>query len=557
MKLTSLTQRLEALAVAAVLGAFFVLCWHQIELPGLHPDEAQEVVPLIQLARGVPYETLRGHGIWLGGQRFPVMIQDYIGTVNTYLYAPFAAVLGVSVVSLRLMSVLTSMVTLLLVHQLGRAWGGRWVGVLAMLLLAMQPSFIFWSRQGVYVTFVTVPLTLGALLCGWRWWRGGGARPALLHAGAFLLGLGLSAKLLVVWVIFGVGGAFALFYALPKLRDVWRARSLAPLGVRVTWQQLGVAGACFTAGLSMLIIYNLQVGGTFAILRDFGGTSYYGVDNRSLWQNFLMRVDNLRVTLTGEQFWYLTGNALYHNALWWQMLPPLTLVTGGVVAWRARARWRAFAFPLVAVLLMLALSVFTVSALWATHMAIVMPFPALGVALWMGLLWQAATGRAAILRAVPLLLVAALVAGDLHVTRSYHDDLSRTGGFLGHSVAIYRLMETLNNETCSTLYALDWGIQNQVRFLSAGNLQPIDIAGTDFQPDAGFEGRVLASLTKPSALYVFHAEGDTVFQRREAFADIVTRNGYTPNTAAVIYDYSGRPVFELVRVTPIAQESTP
>ncbi len=552
----SLERWLERGAAIVIVGVFFALCWHQIELPGLHPDEAQEVVPLIQLARGAPYETLRGHGIWLGEQRFPVMIQDYIGTVNTYLYAPFAAVLGVGVVSLRLMSVLTSVVTLLLVRQLGRAWGGHWAGVLAMLLLAMQPSFIFWSRQGVYVTFVTVPLTLGALLCGWHWWRGGGARPTLLYVGAFLLGLGLSAKLLVVWVIFGVGGAFVLFYVLPKLRELLRVRALTPLGVRITWRQLAIAGVCFAAGLSMLIVYNLQVGGTFAILRDFGGTSYYGVDNRSLWHNFIVRVDNLRVTLTGEQFWYLTGGTLHHNPLWWQMLPPLTLVTGGAVAWRARAHWRAFAFPLVAVLLMLALSVFTVSALWATHMAIVMPFPALGVAIWLGLIRRAATGKAAFLRVLPPLLVAGLVTGDLQATLRYHDDLSNVGGFLGHSVAIYRLMETLNNEKGSTLYALDWGIQNQVRFLSAGDLQPIDIAGTDFQPDAGFEGRVLASLSAENALYVFHAAGDTVFQRREAFADIVARSGFRAQTVALIYDYSGRAVFELVRITHTT-EGTP
>lgn len=547
---------LETVATGAVLIVFFVLCWHQITLPGLHPDEAQEVVPLVQIARGVPFETLREHGVWLGGQRFPVMIQDYIGTVNTYLYAPFAALFGINVESLRLMSVLTSMVTLLLVQQLGRVWGGRWVGVGAMLLLAMQPSFIFWSRQGVYVTFITVPLTLGAMLCGWHWWRGRGARPVLLYAGTFLLGLGLSAKLLVVWVVFGVGGAFALLYGLPRLREVARARSLVPLGIVFTWRTLITAGACFAAGLAMLIIYNLQVGGTLAILRDFGGTSYYGVDNRSIWQNFLGRVDNLRVTLTGEQFWYLTGGALHHNALWWSMLPVLAGVAGVATVWRAREQWRVFAFPIVAVVLMLALSVFTVSALWATHMAIVMPFPALGVALWLGLIARAMVGKWAIARVGVVAFVGVLVAGDVAVTRDYHADLSKTGGFLGHSVAIYRLIEKVNNEPDTTLYALDWGIQNQVRFLSAGTRQPIDIAGTDFTPDAGFEGRVVASLDNKDALYLFHAEGDTVFQRREAFLDILVRNGYTPAEIEVIYDYSGRPVFEIVRITHIT-EGTP
>ena len=540
----------ERIAALAILIVFFVLCWQQIELPGLHPDEAQEVVPLIQIMRGAPYETLRDHGLWIAGQRFPLMIQDYIGAVNAYMYAPFVALFGINVASLRLMSVLTSVVTLLLVQQLGRAWGGRWVGLLAMLLLAMQPSFIFWSRQGVYVTFITVPLTLGALWCGWRWWRDSAHRPGLLYLGMFLLGLGISAKLLVGWVVFGVGGAFALLYGLPRLRDVLRARSLAPLSIALNWRQALIATTCLLMGLSMLIGYNLQTGGTFAILRDFGGTSYYGVDNRSLLDNFAGRVENLRVTLTGEQFWYLTGGPQYHNPLWWWMLLPLGLVTGLAAAWRVRERWRAFVFAPLAVLLMLSLSVFTVSALWATHMAIVMPFPALGVALWLSLLWRALAGRLALLRLGVLVLVALIVMNDWSVTRAYHHDLSRLGGFLGHSAAVYRLMDVLAAEPNAPLYAVDWGIQNQVRFLSAGLRQPIDIAGTDFVPDPGFADRVRASLATEGAIYIFHAPGDTVFQRRQVFSQVVEAAAYTVQEPQLIYDASGRPVFELVRLRP-------
>ncbi|MCS6836586.1 MAG: glycosyltransferase family 39 protein [Anaerolineae bacterium] len=539
----------EVMVTLAILAVFFALCWQQIELPGLHPDEAQEVVPLVQIMRGLPYETLRDHGLWIGGQRFPLMIQDYIGAVNTYLYAPFALLLGVNVASLRLMSVLTSIVTLLLVQQLGRAWGGRWVGLLATLLLAMQPSFIFWSRQGVYVTFVTVPLTLGALLCGWHWWRSGG-RPGSLYLGMFLLGLGISAKLLAGWAVFGVGGAFALLYGLPRLRDVLRARSLAPLGIAIGWRQVLIAGACLAAGLFMLIVYNLQTGGTFAILRDFGGTSYYGVDNRSLIENFAGRVDNLRVTLTGEQFWYLTSGPQYHNPLWWWILPLLGVLTGLASAWRARERWRAFAFAPLAVTLMLASSVFTVSALWATHMAIVMPFPALGVALWLGLLWCAMAGRLAWLRLSLVVVVVLLIAHDLAVVRAYHADLSRLGGFLGHSAAVYRLMDALDAEPDAPLYAVDWGIQNQVRFLSAGLRQPIDIAGTDFAPDPGFADRVRASLATEDALYIFHAPGDTVFQRRAAFLEVLKAAGRDIQEPQLIYDVTGRPVFEIVRLKP-------
>lgn len=536
---------LEYAVILAILIVFGALCWHQIELPGLHPDEAQEVIPIVQILNNVPFETLRDHGIDLLGTRFPLMIQDYIGTVNTYLYLPFIGLFGVSVYSLRLMSILISIVTLLLVWRLGRAWGSPLAGVLATLLLAMQPSFIFWSRQSVYVTFVTVPLTLGALLCGWHWWRSQKS-DKWLYAGAFLLGLGIAAKMLVGWVLIGIGGAFGLLYLLPNAKKLLQARSLQPLGITLSLRQFFSAGLCLCAGSSMLIVYNLQTGGTLALLSDFGGTSYYGVDNSAFLDNLAARIENLRVTITGEQFWYLTGGALYGNPLWGWALILTPLVALALVLWRGRADWRRSIFLLTALPLMLLASVFTVSALWATHMAILIPFPPLIVAIALMLIIRYFPIKAAARLFVGIVAVM-LVHQDVQATLAYHHDLTRMGGFGGHSSAIYTLMETLEGLE-APIYAVDWGIQNQLRFLSGGTLQPNDIAGFEFDPDPGFAARVQHSLTPPDGLYIFHAPGDTVFQRRAAFEQIIAENGFAIHHEDVVYDRTGRPIFHLVRL---------
>ena len=52
------------------------------------------------------------------------------------------------------------------------------LGLVAVTLLAASPSFVFWSRQGVFVTNVTQPLCCWCVWLGLRWADTDGADPA-------------------------------------------------------------------------------------------------------------------------------------------------------------------------------------------------------------------------------------------------------------------------------------------------------------------------------------------------------------------------------------------
>jgi 4-amino-4-deoxy-L-arabinose transferase-like glycosyltransferase len=443
------------------------------------------------------------------------------------------------------MSVLTSAVTLILLYRLGRALYSPSTGLTAAALLAVQPTFVFWSRQGVFVTFVTAPLTLGALLCGWRWWRGNG-RPITLYAGAFLLGLALAAKLLTLWVVAGVGGAFVLLY----IRQVWQAfqeRSLAPLGISLSWSQFGLVALSFALGMTMLIAYNVQTGGTWRIIRENLGTSYYGVDNRAVFNNLVERFIGLKVVLTGEHFWYLGG--VYSNRYWPWVLPLAGMVALGFVLWRKPEQWRSLLFPFLSLTLMTIASIFTVSALWFTHFALIIPWPALALAValthiarlldprWLG------GGLAAV-------IVTGLVVTDIQIDRDYHTDLHNTWGYGAHSGAIYALAEQLEAEGDPSPYALDWGIQDPIQFLTEGQINPIELTGFEFEPGEAFTERVTESLDDPGALYILHAPEETRFQRRAAFEHVIAEQDFEIAEEDMVYDISGRPIFVLLRLTP-------
>ena len=548
----------EIVTLAAILAVYFALTMRQINLPGLHPDEAQEVIPTVQLLRGQEVETLRGSGLTIAGRRFPLMIVDYIGTVNTYLALPFFSLFGISTFSLRLMSVLTSAVTLVLLYRLGRTMYSPVVGLAAAGLLAVQPSFVFWSRQGVYVTFITAPLTLGAVWLGWQWWRGRlQGKEIALYAGAFLLGLGLAAKLLTLWVIFAISVCFAILYA-GRLWQVVRQRSLRPLEMVLTWWQAGLATLSFALGASMLIVYNLQTGGTWQTINANRSTSFYGVDNARIFDNLLERFRGLKIVLTGEHLWYLSARGTYANLWWPRALVVVGVIALGLVFWRARGKWRRLLFPYLTLALMVVASIFTVSALWFTHQAIMLPWAslALAVGLAMAVKQLGDFGRAVHWVAIGLaiLTVVGLMALDVRVTGKYHAALSESGGFGGHTAAVYELVEYLEAEGETRPYAMDWGIQDPVQFLSEGEINPVELAGFEFEAGADFEQRVVDSFEDTSHIYIFHAPSETIFEREDLFEVAMQNHGLTLSSREVIRDEGERPIYLILRVEPLLEQ---
>ena len=288
------------------LAAFLALTFHQVALPGLHTDEALEVLPAMQLLRGQPVECFKDVCIDLFGLRLPVMIYEYIATVNTYMAIPFFAVLGINVTALRTMAICQSAVAIVFLYLLARELFNRRVAMVAVLLIAVSPSFVFWSRQGVFVTSVTIPIALAATWAWLRWWRGSKSR--YLFVGSFLFGLGLSAKFLFLWLIAGLGGAF-LILNLDRIALCIRTRSLAPLGLRLRWRDAAIGGLLFLLGLLPLIVFNVKTMSTIHyVLNNVSSSSYYNVDNARVGVNLRERVKQLRSVLNGETFWYLSIN---------------------------------------------------------------------------------------------------------------------------------------------------------------------------------------------------------------------------------------------------------
>jgi hypothetical protein len=562
------------LPLLVALTLFLALCAPQLTLPGLHYDEAREAgVNAMQLVTGQPLTAFRDAFLQLGPWRLPLMVQDYIGALNVALAMPLLALGGVNVPSLRWLSVLVGAFTLVLTWRVALRLSGATAAAIASLLLAVNPTFIFWSRQGIFVTNLTALLFVASLLTGLRWWEG--RRPLDLWLTAFLWGLGIYAKLLFIWAVIAMAIAGGIAWVIDARRrggeaasrDHERAAEVKPFAGRAsllrTWI---IAAGCFCLPLIPLIVFNLQTGGTLASVFGSLSRSYYGVDNRAYLPNLAIRLGQLRILLRGDHLWYL--GEVYANR-WAPLLAAgLAAVWTAVWLWRCilgpARRWASLAplLPVALLALIVAQSAFTVSDLFITHSALLAPLIPLSVGVLAGdLLRQIGERRAdekASVRGLALLSMLCLApvivwgATDLANAVRYHRVLALSGGYGAHSDAIYRLADFLAAQGPSAPLALDWGIDAPVRYLTGGRANPIEAFGYERldAPDPGFADRVRPFMDNPDNLYVAHAGEFTVFRGRlEALAASAAERGMNLQEVARFTERSGRPLFLVYRVS--------
>lgn len=533
---------------------FLLLGGYQLGLPGLHYDEAKEAgVNAMELLTGAPVTAFRGATVTLFGTDLPLMVQDYIGALNVYLALPFLAVTGIGVPNLRFLSLALGLLALLALERsisewlaLARKQTGpvsiSLAGLFAVTLLAASPSFVFWQRQGIFVTNATLPATLASLWLTLRWLRTGS--PRVLWAAAFAAGLALYAKLLAVWVI----GPLALLVAGWWLWRRWgKGVTISPTAIPlppVTLALLLGAAVAGTIPLLPFLLFNWQTGGTFASVGGNLGQSYYGVDNSAILANLPVRLGQIGTVLRGDQFWYLGG--LHANSL-----APWLAGSAVLACLFSRAGRRVLLPPLLLVALAVLASLFTVSDLFVTHYALLQPLLVGLVGISLAHFYEQARSWRGPVLLLPVAFLVLWLGGDLSASLAYHQDLTRSGGLADHSDATYHLAYHLRYNGLGAPVALDWGLDAPVRYLSEGTVTPIEIFGYDSlsEPDSDFAERLGPFLDNPDNVYLLHAPGQEIFAgRREAFFAQAVLHGRESNLEATFAQRDGLVLVELWRL---------
>jgi hypothetical protein len=152
-----------------------------------------------------------------------------------------------------------------------------------------------------------------------------------------------------------------------------------------------------------------------------------------------------------------------------------------------------------------------------------------------------------------LLLLAALLIGELRTVADYHADLARTGGQSAFSDAIYDLSDYVNEQPSDrAIVAAEWGIRRQIQILSLGRFNPPEIFQYESTPDPppAFYQALTDTLRLNNPLYLFTARdiGEDhrnigPYDRFPAFQQALAAQGLEPFMEHQSVTRFGEPVY--------------
>src|SRR4051794_11167532 len=199
---TQLVNALPKLIVSVSLAYFALMASFQISLPGLYYDE----VLFVNAATGGISDSFIDTRI----AGIPVMLMSYIGALKAYIYAPIFALFGVSPATVRLPAICISMLSLLITFFLARETFNPSMSALLVLVMALDPTFIFLTKLDFGPIVLMMFFKLLALLFFFRALRT--ASVVYLWFVVLCCTLGLYDKLNFIWFIVALGVAAAVLF---------------------------------------------------------------------------------------------------------------------------------------------------------------------------------------------------------------------------------------------------------------------------------------------------------------------------------------------------------
>jgi len=450
-----------ALGVAAVLALAGALGLRDLALPGLYYDEAVQAVPAAEFVRGSPRpaDLPGGRSVRVAGRWLPVRTLPYMGALKSQLLIPVFAAFGASAVSLRAATFGFGLAGLAFAMLFARRLLGARIALVAGLLLAVDPAFLFVSRHdwgSFALGFACRGAGLWLALAGFE--RGSAAR---LAGAGLLLGLGVSNKLDAA-VPLAAAACAALFVAPGAARArLARPRELAALLLGLL---LGAA-AILPGALPALRFAGHAAGGGAGLAGELP-------EKLAMWRTLLDGTHFLRLLQAGGRFEALAsaeGGAatLFAPALLASSLA-LALRLGRRRPWRRAERAEAF---LLAALVLSAAALLALPGAARIHHAMnVFPLPHLVVACALVDAWERA-GRGparTALRSFAALALALLVASALRADQATLAEIRERGGRGRWSDALETFARELEAAPPGPVLSFDWGFHAPLLLLAPG-----------------------------------------------------------------------------------------
>lgn len=525
--------REQYIDIAVLLGvsiAFLGLCLYQIDLPGLYGDEVDKLAPTVSLLTGQPFLGVGWYKTFFGF-RILLSFTDRIGPVLSYLPVPFILLFGYTSFALRLSSIVCGWLTLVFAYFGAKMWFGPKVARYGIAITAVSPAFVFLQRMGYYNYG---PVTLFASLTFFFLARYISKRNSYdLWASAAFAGVGINTALQAIFVLIPIFLIGLLFWNTirPRLREILIALIIFLIvGSPIIGMTLKSGSAFKRIGWSGSNSGSLTLRGFVDTLSEeihhfkgmLGGldgvqVQSIGKDIRNLWMNYAFVLSILAIA-----FFFVFSrdkkDFIRRNAA----LVLITLfglfITGFIVAGRAT---------------------YQLIVLW--------PFAVLVIGAGLAQMHQF-LGR---FRVIAIVLACALVITQAGVTIRAHQLLSQVRGRIFTSSQIYQLANYISQRPELRPIAMDWGLLNQIYYLTEGKVLPEAIHGwwpKDGIPPGDFKTAVLNRLEKENNVFIFFGPGNG-FDRYFHFLQLAKLSNKNVYSEKIFYESDGSIAYRLYRVS--------
>jgi hypothetical protein len=442
------------LALALVV---FAVAAPRTGAPGLYYDEAflgQQAKDFFEPGRGAAHPGSTRE-VELLGRPFPLRNAVYLGSLKSQLLIPAFALFGTDVAVLRLATLATSLVALLLTMLGARRALGAPVAIVGGVLVASDPAWWFLSLHewGPFTTlFLCRAAGLVLLAAGWS-----RRRSLLVAAGGACLGLGVYARADFLVILVGVALAFALVR--PDLvREALRERR----------GHVAVLAAGLALGAAPMLVSAADLFATSAS-PVLGRRGDLAEKLRVLW-SLLDGSHFHRLMQVGGRFDRMFQLAAPAGLFGAALLAALGLAAARVVVrWRRAAPLEAPDFLLLATVFIGAGTLLLPGAVRAHHLMNAFPFPHLlvaeiGVRAWRSNPHAGATRLAA--WAALALAGLVIVLPNLALVRGTYALVEATGGRGRWTDALREPAAELEADPGRRGVSLDWGFHEPLLFLT-------------------------------------------------------------------------------------------
>lgn len=471
-------------AVFLIILLYLSLAMFNINYPGLNTDEAYHGVASNNILKDVS-DIYNGRTQYLGcyiilfGKIFPIMPADYYGAVIAYLFYPFIHILGPNVVALRFGSIFIFAIFLLFVYQLCKIWFGKRIGLLATLLTATNLVFVQYSRVGLYRCEIIVMFFF---------WVGlfflikysEKKKYSFMCLSFFFFGLGLSTKINFLYYIVALTLAYLIVGKKLNLLGTFNIKKVI------------IMLFSFCLGSFFMIVYNIKeplmtIKQLLSVLIDPNATGRYttgiAVNNWDYPKNLGIRLTDLFIFLKGDissRFdWGVIKTCIIETIS--PLIISLTIISLLLVLFLALfssslskiTRQRMLFLYLIYSVVFL-LSPFTLSSFGQGHLLVLLPFPQVALALFLGDIWRRGEQRKIVfVKIFAWFLITSILLFNIWMNICFNIQMKKTGGYGRWSTAIYELVSYLQKNNITSPVMFGYGLHSNLMFLTDNKVRPI------------------------------------------------------------------------------------